>query len=113
MTTLYQLLNCSVGFDRSQRQWLLLDQPLALTPSRYISLVLANTDGHDIPMLAEQLADKPTHFSKIEEGCWLNIATRHGFTEIIPKGIRFDEQGKPEAVLIELLNIPAQQIFSV
>lgn len=109
MSKTYQLLNCAVGFDSSQRQWLLINQPLALTPSRHIKLVLGDKN---IPMLAEQLADKPTHFSKIEEGCWLNIATRHGFTEIIPKGIRFDDDGKPEAVLIELLNIPAQQIFN-
>lgn len=112
MTKHYQLLNCAIGVEQSQRIWLLLDRPLALTPNRHISLVLANTDGNDIPMLAEQLADQPTRFSSVEEGGWLNIASRQGFTEIIPKGIRFDQYGKPDAVLIELLNIPAQQIFN-
>lgn len=104
----YQLVNGAVGFDKSNRQWLSIDKPLVISESRQIHLMANNPDA----VLVERLNGQHFCHYQVRDSHWINLPTRHGFTEIIPKGVRFDKHGHAEAVLIELVEIPAQQVFS-
>lgn len=107
MTDLVKTLNHKVG-DPSSRHWLLLGQAITIGRKHVVRFMCDRVDGEFVPVFADEALNKAVQHFNIKDGHWIKLPVANGFMEIIPKALRVDSEGRPGAMLIELVRTPSR-----
>lgn len=110
MSKLFRLLNPKIGLDTHQRKWIEIGQTLSIGKGRAYRLLNVITDEQTQPVFAEEIYGHTMKYHNIEDGLWRCETVREGYLEIIPKAVRYDQQGRVDAVLVDLLLTPASMV---
>jgi|GEM_PF-6662391 len=110
MSKLFRLLNPKIGLNANQRVWLELGQSLPIGKGRAYRLLNIRSGEKTQPAFAEEIFGHTMKYHDIEDGHWRCETVREGYLEIIPKAVRYDQSGRVDAVLVDLLLTPASMV---
>jgi len=108
MPKLFQILNPRIGLDGHHRQWIELGQPLSISKQRQYRLMCDRVNDQYHAIFAEEIHGHYMRSHTIQDGHWRCEVVPKGYLEIIPKVVRYDKDGRVDAVLVELLLTPAE-----
>lgn len=113
MSERYQIINARIGSNFAPRHWLALGQPMVINGKQGYRLMSDRRDGRYVAILAEEFNGQFVRNHLIEDRHWICDHIRSGYLEIIPKVLRYDTEGRVDAVLIELLHTPAAEMVGL